>query len=174
MNNVIFLDIDGVLNTYYTTDMCGHFIGVQSDLLDNLAKLVNEFKTKIVLISTWREDWDMNPKKCAKPGVYLNDKFAEHGIKIDDKITKSPRGTFFRGLEIKTYIEEHNVDRFVIIDDEYFDYNKENLTKRLVHTSMDNGFDEKALGDAYMILFGVPNKEHPIEEHIPANDYFSR
>ena len=51
MKKVIFLDIDGVLNTSYTK----YRDEVLDDFrLDYLAKIVNKTRAKIVLTSTWR------------------------------------------------------------------------------------------------------------------------
>lgn len=57
MRKVIFLDIDGVLNTSYTK----YRDEVLDDFrLDYLAKIVNKTHAKIVLTSTWRYNISKN------------------------------------------------------------------------------------------------------------------
>ena len=71
--NVIFLDIDGVLNNYATkarTPM--GYTGINNSLAKRLSELVKETDSVVVLTSTWKDDWDIDPNKRAEDGRYLH------------------------------------------------------------------------------------------------------
>ena len=55
--NIIFLDVDGVLNSlpYCQTTPIGSYVDISEDNLRNLAVLYRETQAQIVLSSTWRE-----------------------------------------------------------------------------------------------------------------------
>lgn len=92
-----FLDIDGVLNT--KSDWCNPYT-VRMSLVENFLSLIREDKdAKVVLSSTWRA----NPDKI---GQY---------IPIYD-VTPSSNKT--RQEEIEYYIRRHQVDRYIILDDD--------------------------------------------------------
>ena len=52
---VIFLDIDGVLNTPSSESRCGEYIGIDDEKVKKLKKIVEKTKAEIVLISTWKK-----------------------------------------------------------------------------------------------------------------------
>ena len=56
--NVIFLDVDGVLNNAYTTDRIKGYIGIDDNKVRLLKQIVDYFDAKIILSSTWRYDID--------------------------------------------------------------------------------------------------------------------
>ena len=118
---IIFLDIDGVLNSemYEASrkDDCGDgYIDLSRVKL--LADIVNATDAKIVLISSLRLDWDKNPDLCGKDGKYINQCFAKNGLSIMDK---TPYFSLFteRRKEVLSWLLDHQseVERFVIIDD---------------------------------------------------------
>lgn len=118
---IIFLDIDGVLNSemYEASrkDDCGDgYIDLSRVKL--LADIVNATDAKIVLISSLRLDWDKNPGLCGKEGKYINQCLAKYGLSIMDK---TPYFSLFteRRKEVLSWLLDHQseVERFVIIDD---------------------------------------------------------
>ena len=124
MDNIIFLDIDGVLNNNRTMSSApSGCIGIGNSLLDNLYHIVKETNAKIVLSSTWKKDWDRNPNKCKPDGLYLNKKLRQKNIfifdKIDDNISLSKRG-----CAINKYLKQHpEIKHYLILDDWDFDFN---------------------------------------------------
>lgn len=112
---VLFLDIDGVLNT---PKMTGRF-GV--DFVDNIlvalvARIVKETDCKIVLSSTWRID--------EKDRMLATRELGEQGLTIHDctpVITRSggweSGGSVRRHEEIQAWLDQNPVDRFAILDD---------------------------------------------------------
>ena len=74
---VIFLDVDGVLNTKYSKSRCGRFIGIDKDKVAQLKRIVDETDAEIVLSSTWRLGYNKDGHFLQEHGVYLDRKFAE-------------------------------------------------------------------------------------------------
>lgn len=130
---VIFLDIDGVLNSdEYLDKIEGLNIeGIESQVDVNkiklLKKAVEETGAKVVLSSSWR---------YTRNAQYLKQLLLEYGILVDS----TPYMENERGKEIKKWLEEHkDTEDFVILDDEIFDSYDEELMKKLVKVSNGNG-----------------------------------
>ncbi len=80
--NVIFLDIDGVLNSRETEESCNGVIGIDSDKVARLAEIVTSNNAILLLTSTWRLHWWKKEKEDDEQhplGEYLDKKLAEHG-----------------------------------------------------------------------------------------------
>lgn len=107
---VLFLDVDGVLNTPRTIRKFG-FNFIDDILVALVARIVKETEAKIVLSSTWRlEDKDKRLviKALANHGLYIYD-YTPH-IKKEGTWTE-------RRVEIQTWLDQNNVTKFAIIDD---------------------------------------------------------
>ena len=117
---VIFLDVDGVLNSehcfkkehkrYERT----HEIRVDKDLdkrfIKNLKWLVNKTGAKIVLSSSWRGLVKKDKNH------YLHKYLEEQGLKIYDY---TPNVGLERGIDIQEWLNHHlDVTNIVILDDE--------------------------------------------------------
>lgn len=127
--NVVFLDIDGVLNSSAYFEKLrkeqkekGILQKKHEELSDyhlkNLAELVRETNAKIVLSSTWRQLKDDNTKEIKEMWDYLVSSLAKYNLEIYD-IT--PIVQMNRPLEIKTWLdnqEEKNIS-FVSLDDDF-------------------------------------------------------
>jgi len=118
---VIFLDIDGVLNSeMYDASRTENTTDGYIDLsrVKLLADIVNVTDAKIVLSSTWRLDWDKSSELCGEDGKYINQCLAKYGLVVMDK---TPFISFFsdRRKEILTWLSNHRseVESFVILDD---------------------------------------------------------
>jgi len=110
---IIFLDVDGVLNTPKLLKRFG-FDFIDPILVALVARIVKETEAKIVLSSTWR----IEEKNKEMVRVAL----AEHGLEIFDctpVITKSfsEGGWTRRHEEIQSWIDQNTVTKFAIIDD---------------------------------------------------------
>ena len=124
---VIFLDVDGVLNSYdwfYSNQKNSNKNNKPIAPLDDkaihiLSKIVNSTNAKIVLSSSWRVKSDDSESM-----LELREKFNEYGISIFDK-TGWSRKRKSRGWEIREWLKEnrklYNITSFVIIDDDSFD-----------------------------------------------------
>jgi hypothetical protein len=102
---VIFLDIDGVLNSDQTRNPRKFPYVVDKKLLALFQKLVDRTGAEVVLSSSWR---------CDPVGVLA----AKHwGIPFIDLCSDRPGSS--RSSEIRAWLADHpDVTRFVVIDDE--------------------------------------------------------
>ena len=118
MRKIIFLDIDGVLNSVkydrLRTESDGN---IDVTRLVLLKELVDYSNADIVLSSTWRKHWDPDADKCDAIGNELNETFRKFGLSI---FGKTPYiGYCDRSVEIKAWLDAHTgvYDSFVILDD---------------------------------------------------------
>ena len=85
---VIFLDIDGVLNGEKSRTRCAGYIGIDSDKLLRLKRIVEQTGAKIVLISTWKTGWQklVACKRLQDElANYLDRRFKKFGLEVYDK-----------------------------------------------------------------------------------------
>lgn len=143
---VIFLDIDGVLNTPSSESRCGEYIGIDDDKVERLKKIVDKTKAEIVLISTWKKYWRKEEK--LKPlqdysANYLDEKLAKQGLKATDKTKDKSDGRYLsRGEGILEYVYRNNVENYVILDDCQFDYDGCDLTGNFIKTNQTEGLTD--------------------------------
>lgn len=114
---LIFLDIDGVLNSAHNWPE-NH---LSQSLTDNLKHIVIKTGAKIVLSSSWKNFFNDDLTPLNKLGTALIEHFAKNDLTLHAK-TPSPYGkyTMERGFEIKTYLKNHPCNNYVVIDDEVF------------------------------------------------------
>ncbi|MBQ1187020.1 MAG: hypothetical protein IIX54_04970 [Clostridia bacterium] len=152
---IIFLDVDGVLNSEkYKTESSANCDNGYIDLsrVKLVADIVNATNAKIVLISSLRVDWDKSLELCGNDGKYINKCFAENGLSIMDK---TPYISFFtaRKKEITFWLSSHQneVESFVIIDDMLDGW--EELNSRVVNTNPNGyGLEEEHVKKAIELL----------------------
>ena len=139
--NTIFLDIDGVLNNAQTTEYSpAGFIGIDDELLQNLAKVVKETESQIVLVSSWKEYWEKDGESADSDGIYIDEKMDEVGLIVCDKTVDNWSN---RGEGIYNYVKKHKIKNFVILDDEIFeDYAKFDLLDNLYKIDSNLGITE--------------------------------
>lgn len=110
--NVLFLDIDGVLNSQpyniETEKMLGRRLKREEEInpecINILRDIVKELDLKIVIATSWGTD-------------ELEGIFSKYDLTILDRI-KGNGG--YRGTYIKEWLSEHNnIDNFVILDDTF-------------------------------------------------------
>ena len=84
---VIFFNVDNVLN-FPESDAIAPSgrKGIAESRVKDLKKLVSESGARIVLIGSWKKDWNFDDSKCTKDGIYLNKKLDRKGLHILDKI----------------------------------------------------------------------------------------
>lgn len=153
---VIFLDIDGVLNTPSSESRCGEYIGIDDDKVERLKQIVEKTKAEIVLISTWKKYW--RKEKMLKPlqdysANYLDEKLTQQGLKAIDKTKDKADGRYLsRGEGILEYIARNKVENYVILDDFQFDYDGLGLTDCLIKTKQAEGLTKAHAEKACKIL----------------------
>ena len=149
---VLFLDIDGVLNSkfYYKYIYKPEEGGSRFDpyCVILVKKLVEEFSLKVVISSTWR-DGAMN--RLMKE-LEEND-FLEH--LHEDWLTPVVRPAS-RGKEIKLWLDNHSdVNNYLIIDDNH--NLLDNQLSKFVQTSAFLGMVQKSYYEARNLLLSYEN-----------------
>lgn len=163
---VIFLDIDGVLNSYKfhidnykDNQMVRQYLATSDlseikvrlvDLLLNidfnklylLKKLADSSGAQIVTTSSWRN---------MPIYIFVEEFFIKYGLPMLD----STLYLGSRGAEIKQYLETHDVENYVILDDTIFEDYDDELQEHLVLTSsFIDGLEEMHIFDAMYMLEG--------------------
>ena len=141
MAKVIFLDVDGVLNSSTYIEKCWKKTGnsffcyqVPFDVkcVKRLAKLVKKTDAMVVLSSTWRLD------KISMEIVAA--RLYEYGVIIEDK---TPFMNSDRGYEILSWLKQNpsiSVDDVLIIDDDIEDIVNVFPERNIVKTNFRTGF----------------------------------
>lgn len=147
--NIIFLDIDGVLNSldyfierhpkvlelYDNTEFKGYIqLRIKRMLLDLdlkkikiLKEIIDATGAYVVVTSSWKK-LDIFP--------YVKEQLISMGIPI---IGVTIDNSVNRGEGIKKYLADNNVKKYIILDDDIFnDYDQE-LLNHLIKTSFNNG-----------------------------------
>jgi hypothetical protein len=162
---VIFLDVDGVLNSVKTV---WDNESLETDLIHNLSDIVKETGAKIILTSSWRMSpsalshlmdalmwFDLSISGCTQEGVYMRD--FEHtrfeGITPTRRYLDSDVFTYDRGAEIAMWLLQHDfdVEKFVILDDDDIDI-KNWFPNELVKTDFMKGLTEDDAAKAINLL----------------------
>lgn len=166
---IIFLDIDGVLNSadygnseFYLISTAGlsdaeimlthHHHHLDPKAIQILNDLVKRSGAEVVLSSTWRGRY--TPEEMT---VMLKDRGAEFEIKASTpKLFGKISERIPRGKEIAAYLRglEETVESFVILDDHD---DMLQLKKFLVHTTMKHGLTQDDVEKALKILNGDNN-----------------
>lgn len=127
---VVFLDIDGVLNSRTTVQRTPDgYQGIDDARVGILAKVIeNMGGGDIVLSSDWKE-----MKSTDDDYIYLVSKLEKFGLSISARTRASKQD---RGAGILAYLEEHKeVKEYVILDDCRFDFEDyKRLWERLLIT----------------------------------------
>ncbi len=145
---VIFLDVDGVLNSMESVLLYGHTNRLDPVRVGMVARLCKETDAKIVVSSSWRNPTvDGTKELLAASG-------AESLVPLI--IGQTPRIPGKRGPEIAAWLTEHKPDAYVILDDDS-DMLPEQMP-RFVHTSMARGFCLDSYLDAIKLL--KPDHHH--------------
>ena len=140
---VIFLDVDGVLNSARD----GYSINLENDYhFEMLKKIVDATDANIVLSSSWRIGFSV----LSLPEKNLIERLEKYGMEIMDF---TPCMTVTRGDEIREWLSNNwPVESFVILDDEgdMAEFKETNLVK----TNTSIGLQEKDVDKAIEILGG--------------------
>lgn len=170
---VIFLDVDGVLtHNGYLNWQTRHINPAKVGLLK---EIVDRTDAVIVLTSTWKDGWDKEAGTKEDCYVILENVLAEYGLEIYDITDDIPEeileeiptvitldemdfhckhGTG-RAVEVQKWIEEHPVEKFVILDDEDHDWSDYGFDSHWIRTSWydsNGGIQKKNVAEAVKIL----------------------
>lgn len=150
---IIFLDIDGVLNSVrYDRQRTIDQGNIDETRLQLIKKLVDATEARIVLSSSWRKHWEKDISKCDAIGRDINEVFAKYQLAIYDKTECLPNND--RAEEIREWLKlQGNVETFVIFDDITFGWGND-LQEHLIKTNPRIGFglEEKHIQKAIELL----------------------
>lgn len=116
---IIFLDIDGVLNSFEYRKRMGR--KYYTEIIDRskmplLKRIVDATDAKIVLSTSWRKFWNEGEKQLDSIGEYINTVFMEFGLSVYSKIPVIEN--VGRGEEILAWLDgKRYIDGYVILDD---------------------------------------------------------
>lgn len=123
INNIIFLDIDGVLNSDKYFDSIDNkecmnlvdrlMLDIDMSKVKILLEVINKTNAKVVITSSWRR---------MKLYPYIKERLISMGLPV---VGETPFIEGRRGEEIKSYLLENRVSNYCIIDDEVFKDYKE-------------------------------------------------
>lgn len=118
MMQIIFLDLDGVLNNNYTARK--QFEHFEIELVENINLFLERFDVNIVMSSSWRSD--------------LNDAILQleiAGFKYRERIIDITPFIGDRGLEIFEWINKNQFNgKFLVIDDKVEDVIRSGYIKK--------------------------------------------
>ena len=155
LKNIIFLDIDGVLNNSTTLDSVFGCVGIDDVLVKRLKKIVETTEAEIFLVSSWKYGWYKDAEQKQNQDIFANHldtKLYQHGLKITDKVESDGDMLDERGKLIKGFLQTSKVKNFVILDDIVFDYISEGFENNLVLTYSKFGLTEEDVKKAIEIL----------------------
>ena len=154
MMKIIFLDIDGVLNSSaYDRQRRTGDGNIDRTRLALVKELVDKTGAVIVLSSSWRDHWEKDADKCDETGKEIISDFASAGLEIYDKTPKV--GYLERSEEIRMWLKENpDVQSFVIIDDHGYGWG--DLSDNFVQTNyrIGMGLEQEHILRAIDILNG--------------------
>jgi len=176
---VIFLDIDGVLNSdqdwlaskkTMTVSDTG-YMGISNVRLRLLKQIVDITDAKIVLVSSWKRHYITYKNQVKdyleanvdiplshycerdKFGYYLHKKFHKNGLDVFDTTLSYEAGSSRRGSGILNYLDKHQeIDSWVVLDDEFFIDYYDTIRQHLVFTDEQFGLTEQDVQAAIKIL----------------------
>lgn len=160
--NVIFLDVDGVLNSlafYKGFGNTSEAPDIDIRTVARLAEICKACDCRIVLSSTWRDLKGSEERESCEAYKYLENCLAEYGLTIYDV---TPMHLNNRPEEIAAWLEEHKdeVRNFVSLDDDFSEerYARFGLGGHLVRTDFfvtdeaDGGLQDRHVEEAIKIL----------------------
>lgn len=130
MKRVLFLDIDGVLNSNFWNDSHQREISdgtlIDEEKVKILAPLIKRTNAKIILHSGWRIWFDAELKPLRTEAKRLIDIFAKEGLSIDgltpdlttEEIRRSKKFSLVKAEEILLWLKTNDdVSGWVVLDD---------------------------------------------------------
>lgn len=151
-NRVVFLDIDGVLNShvYLSSDARPRDVpyeGNEHYMLDpaavlRLNRVIEATGAQVVISSSWRHGWTIERLR-----EILKDRgFVGEIIDITPDVLEGCRGD-----EIAQWLDEHpGIEKFIAIDDDRDE--SFIMTHHLIHTSFYRGFQDEHADEAIHLL----------------------
>jgi len=165
MANILFLDIDGVLNSNFWNDIHQKEISdgtlIDEEKIRLLAYLVKKTNARIILHSGWRTWFDSECKPLRMEAAKLIELLKKEGLHIDgltpdlttEEIRKTKKFSLVKAEEILLWLKSHNaVDEWVVLDD--LDLHNVHIEKHQVKPDQAIGLTSADVEKAVKILLG--------------------
>ena len=160
---VIFLDIDGVLNSHFWNDTHQREIS-DGTLIDEekvvlLGQLIRNTNAKIVLHSGWKFWFDGEVKPLRREAEYLIGMLEKEGIKVSgvtpdhatEEIRRSKKFSLVKASEILAWLSQQgNIEKWIVIDD--LDLHNEEIRKHQILTDANVGLTVENICEAERML----------------------
>ena len=155
MRKVIFLDVDGVLNSELNEKINNNLgrwssrdIIMYEESMMSLYEIISATGAEIVLSSTWRYP-DEDGSYISKENLIKQ--LSEYGMNLSDETPQL--AVYDRALEILTYLENHpEVTHYIVIDDDIELLKNDIIKPHLVYTYYQIGLTEQDIFKAITIL----------------------
>ncbi len=169
MRKIIFLDIDGVLNSdeYFETlqPVSAELDDIDESKVQLLKEIVDRTEAQIVLSSTWRGMQHDNIETCNKMYKYLIDTLNKYGLSI---VSETPILNHRRPEEIATWVDEnigHDGMIFISLDDDFTpeQYDEYEIGDCLIKTSFygeNGGLQREHVEEAVRVLNGYKETKY--------------
>jgi hypothetical protein len=155
---IIFLDIDGVLNSsLFLKDHKNTLIDDRCVSL--LGELIIISKAKVVLHSGWKALFDDNMLPTRDDAAFLHNVLRKNKISLYDKtpdfsteeIRKAQTFSKVKAKEILSWIETHaSIESYVVLDD--LDLNNDEVSAHQIKTDNQKGLTKKDVDNALKML----------------------
>lgn len=163
VRNIIFLDIDGVLNSNFWNETHQREIS-DGTLIDEkkiklLAQLVGSTNAEIILHSGWRFWYGENGKPLREEAQRLSDLLEKEGLKITgvtpdlttEEIRRTKKFSLVKAKEILLWVESHaDIGGWVVLDD--LDLHSAVISEHQVKTDQAVGLTPEDVQKAEKIL----------------------
>ena len=163
MEKVIFLDIDGVLNSNFWNDNHQNEISdgtlIDEEKIKLLGNLVRSTDAKIILHSGWKFWFDSYLNPLREEAAKLKNLLLEEGIYIEgvtpdfstDEIRRTKKFSLVKAKEVLGWLDKHNdVSEWIVIDD--LDLHSAEIEKFQIKTNASIGLTIENVNEAKMLL----------------------
>ncbi len=163
MDNIVFLDIDGVLNSNFWLEnnerelSNGTLIDIEKVRL--LSSLIKKTNAKIILHSGWRFWFDSNMKPLRIEAEKLVELLKSEGLVLEgvtpdlttEEIRETKKFSLVKAAEILLWLSKHDeVQNWIVIDDLYL--HNEIIDKMQIKTDPTTGLTEEDVKKAVGML----------------------
>lgn len=165
MSRVIFLDIDGVLNSNFWNESHQREISdgrlIDGEKIRLLAALVERTEAELILHSGWRFWFDEALEPLCPEAANLAELLAGEGLEIagvtpdltTDEIRRTKKFSLVKADEILLWLEEHpDVTGWVVLDD--LDLHNDEIEAHQVRTDQSTGLTWEDIVEAERLLMG--------------------
>ena len=152
--NIIFLDIDGILNT--SSDR-----RINRNMVKRLSRLVKDTNSKVILHSGWRFWFNENMQPLNGQAKNLQEELWKEGITLsgktpdlsDEDIKKTQTFSKVKASEILSWLDrQSDIDSWVVLED--LDLKNETVKKHQIMPDPDTGLTDEDIDKAISLITG--------------------